>query len=317
MKKYILIRIVLAVLTLFLFFTFIYNILEFSHQVRWTRAFTKTELLHQTFDNYKLLVQSIIKDFNWGFTRDGEEAWTVVKEYIPLSIRINLIAFLLYLFLGVLLGITSAVYKGSLYDKFVTSFTMFLGSIPTLVWIMVLVIIFGYHYRNLPSAWNMTLPFKNGELLKYILPVTALSLEPIAKITRLVRAELIDTFQSEYILLCKAKGLKRRQIILRHNFKHILVILLPELSIIFLYALLNSFFIEDVYNIQGVARLFMDNIISYDDANGFSYVNVDVNLITVISMYVVTFTTVMVLITDILMGIIDPRIKINGKKYNK
>ena len=150
----------------------------------------------------------------------------------------------------------------------------------------------------------------------YIMPVTALSLEPISKITRLVRAELVDTFESEYILLCRAKGMKRRQIIIRHNFKHILVVLLPELSIIFMYALLNSFFIEDVYDIDGIARLFLDSIIDYDPVNEFQYVRVDVHLITVISMYVVSFTTIMILITDLLMGVIDPRIKIHGKKHN-
>jgi ABC-type dipeptide/oligopeptide/nickel transport system permease component len=158
--------------------------------------------------------------------------------------------------------------------------------------------------------------YEHGDTTRYILPIAALVMEPISKITRLVRAELVDQFQSEYILLCRAKGMKRNQIIWKHNLRQIFVVLLPEISIIFLYTLLNSFFIEDVYDIDGIARLFMSSIITGDSDVGIQYVMVDVNLITVISMYVFTFTTVMILITDLLMGVIDPRIKVYGKKYN-
>ena len=314
MKKYILIRIVLALLTIFLFYTAVFFILDFTRGVRWTTNVPYTEIFKIAVEHYKTHLYNVVHDFNWGVTMRGEDAWLMVKERIPVSIKINIIAFVIYISSGVTLGILSAVYKDSIFDKIVMSITMFLGSIPTIVWIMVLIIIFGYYYRNLPSAWNMTLAFENGELLKYVMPVFALSLEPISKVTRLVRAELIDTFESEYVLLCRAKGLKQRQIIMRHNFKHILVIIIPEMSILFMYVLLNSFFIEDIYSIDGVARMFLDGIIVTNSNVGIQYVNVDVNTVTVISVYIVTFTTFVILVSDLLMGVIDPRIRINGKK---
>ena len=314
MRKYIIIRILLAIVTIFVFYSAVYLILDFTRGVRWTRNVPYDEILKIAFSHYKTHLHNVWTDFDWGLTMRGDDAWELVKERIPISMKINLIALSIYLCLGLVLGVLSAVYKDSIFDKLVMMITMFLGSIPTLVWVMVLIIIFGYYYRSLPSAFNLTLAFKHGEILKYIIPVFALCLQPISKVVRLVRSELIDTFESEYILLCKAKGLKRRQIVLRHNFRHILIILIPEISMLFMYTLLNSFFIEDVYNIDGIARMFLDGIIVHNPGVGIRYVMVDVNAVTVISVYIVTFTTVVILISDILMGVIDPRVRIHGKK---
>lgn len=313
MKKYVFYRVLFAILTIIASYAFIFMIVRYSDLVRWTRYIEKKDLWMMAWEELKILTKGIIESNNWGYTLDGDDVWDLVNARIPVSIKINLIAFTFYLIMGMGLGILSAVKKDSWTDMIIQAITIFLGSIPSLVWVMLLLIFLAYKNRFLPGAFNMTYVGNYGMYTVFIIPVLALSFEPIAKITRLVRSELIEAAQSDYNLLCRAKGMKRRQILIRHNMRHILIILLPELGMVFLYALLNSFYIEDIYGVKGIAALFVNNVINLSE-DGFQYIQVDAYLLTVISMYVIIFSTTVMLISDLLMGVVDPRIKVHGKK---
>ena len=314
MIKYVVKRILLSILTVLVFYAFIYMIVRYSHLFKWTRGFTKLELIEITFNEMVVHFKNIVTRFDWGLNLRGESVWELIRNGIPISLRINLYGFAFYLLTGVSLGMICAIKKNTIFDSIISSFTLLIGSVPTFVWMLLLIIFLAFRLDLVPPEFTMVHRGYFGSVTAYLIPVLALSFEPISRITRLVRSELIDAEQSEHNLLCRAKGMTRRQILFRHNFKHILAVLLPQLGTIFLYALINSFFVEDMYNIDGIARLLLNHVVTYNSEDMIYYTTVDINLLMIISMYIIVFQTIVLLVSDLLMGFVDPRIRLTSKK---
>lgn len=149
-------------------------------------------------------------------------------------------------------------------------------------------------------------------ILGFVIPVFAFSAVLIASFTRLVKGELSETFGQDYLLLAKTKGLNRRQVIQRHALRNSAVAVMPELSTAFIAVLTSSFFIEIIYNVQGVANLFLESL--FRPFLDFNVVNIDTNTVVVIGFFYSAIALVISLMSDLLYALIDPRMKIGRKK---
>jgi oligopeptide transport system permease protein len=243
---------------------------------------------------------------DWGISRDGFPVWESVGERLPLSLSIYGIAFLIYVFGGIGLGLLCALYEGSIFDWIVTIFVSILTSIPIQVMTMFLIGIFAWVWR---IATVIYLPNNGMSFSNLFIPIVAISMIPLATIVRLFRSEMIEAKQHEYIQLARTKGMSTKRALLKHSFRSCILPVVNELPNLFIYSLSASFIVELIYHVPGVSVLMFQILISLSPV-GTWYVSINTESAMVVILYYVLLSFSFSLLVDILMPLIDPRIRI-------
>jgi oligopeptide transport system permease protein len=267
------------------------------------RVFEPVPISVQYFNWLSNLAQN-----NWGLStrlRPNVPVFDILFERIPVTLRLNLFALLLYIPLGFLLGIISALRKNSAADNIISVGVMIFISTPSFVLMLFLVLIFGYQLR----WFDFQFPASDVQGLRWwlgmVLPVLGLSFGSIAGLTRYTRAELSEVLTSEFVLLARTKGLTRQQAVIRHALRNSLVPLVPSIIGSFVGLLSGSVIIELIYGIPGTGRLYLDSL-----AIG----NYDYNLLLAIGAFYTLVGLIASLLIDLSYGLVDPRIRIGGRK---
>ena len=229
-------------------------------------------------------------DFGLSF-RFGEPALRVLISRFPASIQLGLVAFLMSVFIGLSVGIISAVKPDSIIDRFGRVFALGGMSVPNF-WVgIMLILLLGVKLRWLPIAGR-------GTLLHFIMPAFCLSLYPIALLTRLSRSAMLDALKSDYVVMARIKGVPEIRVILIHAFKNACISIVTVIFGIFGALILGSVVIESMFSWPGIGRLVIESFFARD----FPVVQVFVLF--------VTFMVVMLyLLLDIVYAYIDPRIR--------
>lgn len=255
-------------------------------------------------------LSNVITEWNWGTStrvRTNASAFSVIAEKMPLTLSLNVAVLLFYLPFGFLFGILAALKKNTIVDNIMQIVVMMFLSVPGLVFILVLIIVFSYQLNNLlPPQFPLLELETDAEIAKgYIIPMIAGGLPAIAGLTRLLRAELSEVLTSEYVLLAKTKGLSHRQAVLRHAIRNSLVPMVPVIIGSFAGLLGGSFILESVYAIPGVGRVTLQALAQ----NQYDY-----NVIMASSAFYGIIGLFTVLIVDLSYGLIDPQIRMGAKK---
>ncbi len=312
MVRYIITRLVWMVLVILLVITMLYMSLTYATTTQFFEGLPKLDLLKEIFETYKVYLMNIITNWDWGISEEGEDVWDLVVRKIPITLKINMIAFFVYVPLALILGLISSVKKNQFTDQTISIFTLVFSSIPPFVMGFALILIFGYQLGWLPPLYPVEPHSFTERILGFFIPVIALSAAPVANLTRLMRGELLETYSSDHLLLARIKGLNNRQVIFRHALRNSIVSVMPALSFTFIGVLTWSFLLEVIYNIQGLANLFMDAMFKpYMDIH---YVSIDIYTTILIAVFYTTLGLIMALIIDVLYAVVDPRIKMGHKK---
>lgn len=314
MFVYLLKRIAWLFVVLFVMVTFMYISTKFASTFQYARRLPFLDILKNATSSYKDYIVGILTEWDWGTNNKGNDVWELMVKKLPISLKINVIAFFVYVSMGVALGIISAVKKDSFIDHGIAIFTLVFSSVPSFILAFALILVFGYELGWLPPMYPVIAYTFKQRVLGFAIPVMALSIGPIANFTRLVRGELLETFGADYLLLARTKGLNKRQVIFRHALRNSAVAVMPALSSTFILVLSGSFLIEVIYNIQGVANLFMDSLLK--PFLDFNYVNIDTNTVVVVSTFYASIALMMSLIADMLYIVVDPRMQIGHKKVS-
>jgi oligopeptide transport system permease protein len=226
---------------------------------------------------------------------------------MPITFYLNLATLFFYLPFGFAFGIIAALKKDTIVDNIMQIVLMLFLSVPSLVFILLLIILFSYQLNGfLPSRFPLIALEGFWEIARgFVIPVIAGGLPAIAGLTRLLRAELSEVLTSEFVLLAKTKGLSHTQAVLRHAIRNSLVPMVPIIIGSFAALLGGSFIMERVYGIPGVGRVTLDAL-----ATG----NYDYNVIMASSAFYGIIGLTTVLIVDLTYGIIDPQIRMGAKK---
>ncbi len=264
--------------------------------------------------SYFKYISGIITKWDWGISTSKEPVWETFLLKIPYTLRINLLALVIYTTLGVLLGIIAAINKNKLIDNFISGIIMLFSSMHSLILIFLLMVVFGYSLGWLPTIYPADTAPINAIRLAYVIPIIALSLLPIAEITRMTRGELTEALDSQYMLLARIKGLKKRQLIVKHGLRNSMISIMPVIITTFVSVMMNSFFVERVYAIPGLANWFLKSlVVPHLD----TYVlKIDPFVVVMICAFYSALSLVFSLIIDILTCIIDPRIRVGSKRLN-
>ncbi len=228
------------------------------------------------------------------FLRKNRMVNTIIKEGLPYSASLGLRAIAVGFIVGISLGIVAALNHNKGWDRF-SIFVAILGvSIPGFVIAATLQWFLGVKLKILPVAqWK--------SFAHTIMPTFALSLTMIAQVARFMRSSMLDVIGQDYIKTAKAKGLSTMKIIWSHEIRNAILPVITILGPWIAFVLTGSFVIETIFAIPGIGKFYVQSINAQDYP-----------LITGITAFMGVLMVFMNLLVDILYGLIDPRIRLDG-----
>ncbi|EMC0284154.1 ABC transporter permease [Staphylococcus pseudintermedius] len=246
------------------------------------------------YGNY---MKNVVKgDFGNSFQYDNQPVWDLIKPRLVPSFQMGLFAMVIGVILGVILGVIAATRQNTWVDYLATFISVIAISVPSFVLAVLLQYVFAVRLQWFPVAgWE--------GLTTAILPSLALSAVVLATVARYIRAEMIEVLSSDYILLARAKGNSTARVLFGHALRNALIpvvtILVPMLASI----LTGTLTIENIFGVPGLGDQFVRSITT----NDFS-------VIMAITLLFSTLFIASIFIVDVLYGLIDPRIRLQGGK---
>ena len=303
MVKYILKRLGLLLLTLFLIVTLTFFMMQVMPGTPFSNPKLtpdQLEILKHAYGLDKPLWQQYFiyvghmftGNFGTSFIYTNQPVITMIAQRLPVSMQLGTQALILGTVLGALMGKASARRKNGILDG-VFGFLSVLGiSVPSFVIGTLILLYLGFNLNLFPiSGW--------GTFSQTIMPTIALSFAPMAVVTRFVRSEMIESLSSDYILLARAKGLSEKEVVNKHALRNSLIPMLTLIGPMAANLLTGSVLIEKIFSIPGIGSQFVDSI----PAKDFPVIMATTIVYAVILM-------VFILVTDILTAIVDPRVRL-------
>jgi len=203
---------------------------------------------------------------------DHRPVMTKIKERLPVTICINVLALFLIFILSIPIGIKSARRRGSLFDN-ITTVLVFLGFAAPSFWLALLLMsFFGVKLGVLPVSGIMSLDFENLNLFgksldilhHLILPVTIASVGGIAGVSRYMRQSMLNSLSQDYIRTARAKGLPEEKVIYKHALRNALLPIITIVGLSIPGLISGSVILETVFSIPGIGRLMVEAVFARD-----------------------------------------------------
>ena len=244
---------------------------------------------------YGVWLANILKG-NWQDSLlDRKDVLDKIMNRLPATLKIGLASYLFAGFIGIPLGVLSAVKRGSVWDYLARGFALFGQALPVFWLGIMLILIFSVWLRWLPTG---TLGEGVFSWKHYVMPTITLGWIASATYLRLVRSSMLEVLDSEYVKLARAKGVSNNAVIWKHAFRNALIAPLTFSSLLLTGFITGAVVTETIFSIPGLGRLAFESINNND--------------FPVMVGTVMVFTGMYVLfnfITDILYAYIDPRIR--------
>lgn len=245
----------------------------------------------QYIDYWKSLLRG---DLGVSYKKTDATVNGIIAEHFPVSARVGAVAVVVSLLIGLPLGILAAVYRGKLIDWTSMVFATIGISIPVFVISVLLMYLFSGVLQWLPSyglsSWK-----------HYILPVACLSFNPIAYIARQTRSSMLEALEQDYVRTARAKGVTEIMVIAKHALKNAVTPVVTYLGPLVAGLLTGGFVVERLFSVPGMGRYFVQSISDRD-----------YTMIMGIVIFYGLFVVICNLISDILLAIIDPRVKLSN-----
>lgn len=319
MTKYVIKRILLMFLTLFVIMTMCFVLIkllplpavrEMGRDINLIMA--KREQMGYNkpiMVQYFLFWKSIVTAWDWGVGEqmyEGLSVWSVLISKLPYTVLVNLYSILIAIPLGLMLGIYAALKKNRWQDHLISTLVVVFISVPSYVYAFLVQYLFcfrlGWFPLTLESLDNASL--FSARMFRSMFPaIMSLGFGVVAGLTRYTRAELSEVLTGDYMLLARTKGLTKAQAISRHALRNAMVVILPMIIGEFIGILGGSLIIENIFAIPGIGNLYISSI-NVRDYNFFMALTVFYTFIGLASGIII----------DISYGFIDPRIRMGSKK---
>ncbi len=224
----------------------------------------------------------------------------VVGAKIGTTIYLSVVAMLISVPIGILLGIVTSVKRGKWQDTVLTLIANLAQSVPSFVVSIVLLWIFAIKLRILPSG-GFVFPWDNFEEYSKvsIMPIACLSLGGIAGTCRQTRSAMLEAIRQDYVRTARSKGFKENKIIIKHVLRNGLIPVITMIGHRLANMIAGSVFVENVFAIPGMGTLMVDSVN-----------RLDIPVLQMCVMLSAGCVCIAYLITDILYAVVDPRIKI-------
>ena len=310
MKKYVCKRVLISAFTLFVIVLIMFLLMELMPGTPFNDEKLEPQQIEVLSRKYgldqpvltrfwKYLTNTLRGDFGVSYVLAKNMSITdLLANRFPVSIRIALLSMLIGTVVGIILGTLAAVFHDSILDPIVSVISMLGNSIPSYVFALGLMYFVAYKAGLLPILYNA-----KDSLRSIILPCLALSTTAMSNIARFTRTQMIEVLGSDYILLAESEGNKKVRVIMRHALRNSLIPLMTIIAPMLVSLMLGSTITESMFAIPGIGSLLIQAI----QVNDYNVV------ISLAFIYSALYIGAM-LFVDILYGIIDPRIRVAGKK---
>ena len=304
MLRYVLKRVVIALLTVFVLATvtfflskllpgdpFMNEKIPVSVQEK-QRAYYGLD--KPVFQQYFIYMGNLLRgDLGTSIKFVGRSVRDIIGEFFPVSARLGLIALTFAEIIGLLFGILCAQYRNRWPDYVLMVFAILGIALPSMVVGPLIRYLFGVQLRWLPvGGWGKTWQ-------QAVRPALVLGLGTIAGNTRSMRACMLAVITQDYVKTARAKGMSPIRVVLRHELKNSLVPMLANLGPMIAGVLMGSFVVEQIFVIPGLGKHFVNAVSA-----------LDYPLIMGLTIFYGAFLVVMNLLVDILYGWVDPRIRV-------
>ena len=307
MAKYLAKRIFYLILTLFIVITVTFFLMKLlpgtplTNQAKLSKS--QIALIYQQYgldkpvwQQYLLYIAGAVKgNFGNSFQFSDQPVSYLISSRIAPSLQIGLQAIILGVLVGVVIGAFGAMRQNSWVDTTSTIVSILGISIPSFVLAVLL-----QYYLGLKLGW---FPIAEWGGFSYtVLPTLALAATPLAESARFVRTEMVDVLSSDYIELAKAKGLSRTGVIYHHALRNSLIPLITIVGPLAVNIMTGSMVVENIFSIPGIGEQFVKSVLTNDYPTIMG--------LTIVYSFMLC---VVLLFTDILYGVVDPRIRLTGK----
>ena len=255
---------------------------------------------------YKDWVVAMLQgDFGHSFFKQ-QPVLAVIGDRMLNTVWLGLFSTVLIYLIGLPLGLISGRWNDSLLDSAITGYTYLGFATPTFIFGLVMLLVFGYTLGWLPTGGSVgvgvtpgTLEYVISKFQHLVLPSFSIALIGLVGTVQYLRSGIIETKQKDFVTLARAKGVSEGKVYTKHIFRNSILPIAAFFGYEITSLLGGSLFIETIYGYPGMGRLFLESISIRD----FSVANV---LILVFGM----LSILGALLSDIILSIVDPRIRI-------
>ncbi|MGY1845746.1 MULTISPECIES: ABC transporter permease [unclassified Blastococcus] len=229
-------------------------------------------------------------DFGTDFR--GREVLDTISQRMPVTVKLALVAIAFEIVIGIVAGVLAGIRKNGFFDNVVLVSTTLIVSIPILVLAFVAQFTFGLQLGLFPIAGI------NEGWYSYLLPGLVLAAGSLAYVARLTRTSIAENMRADYVRTARAKGLPRRDVIVRHTLRNSLIPVVTFIGADIGTLMGGAIVTETVFNLPGIGRAVFDAVRAQEGA-------VVVGIVTLLVFVFIFFN----LVVDVLYAVLDPRIR--------
>ena len=202
------------------------------------------------------------------------------------------------------LGIFSGRYSGTKFDKAVTFYNFVTYAIPGFIFYLIMILIFAYTFKIFPSSGSVDagvtgINYILNRIHHMLLPAICYSLIANVAVVQYLRNEIIDAKSADYVRTARSKGVPINKVYSKHIFRNSLLPIAAFFGFTLTNLISGSVFMETIFSYPGMGKLFVDSVLSRD-----------YSVLTALILIFGFMTLVGSLLSDIIMSIVDPRIRI-------
>lgn len=314
MAKYIIKRFARALITLFLILTIVFILLRQMPIEGYFKNYEKmsAEAIQNGLKQMGLDKPMPVQIFNFfknlvlhgdlgtsRVYRNNVPVTEILAPKIPISAALGCMAIVLSMLFGLPMGTLMARFKDKIPDYLGTAFIVFIQAVPAAVYYL-FIQLFGTTALGIPMLFDLNDP------RCWILPVFSMALGNTAYYAMWIRRYMVDESTKDYVQLAKIKGVKSGKIMFNHLFRNAFVPMVQYLPTSFLNTVIGSIYIESLYSIPGMGGLLVDVIKRQDNT-----------MVQAIVLLYATVGIIGLILGDVLMVILDPRISFGAKGGNR
>ena len=257
----------------------------------------KAEIAHELGYDLPFLVQYknwLVKAVHLDFgnsLRYKNPVWDMMAARIPYSLKLCGLSMILELLIALPIGLICAVKKDSFFDRFTVNFSLLLSSIPSF-WLGALaILLFAVKLDLVPISGYST--WQN-----YLMPVITMAIGGVGGTLRITKTEVLDVINEKYVTTAYAKGLPKRVVLVKHVLRNSLILVTTLVFMSIPWLISGAVITEKIFGFPGMGNLLLNSIVQQD-----------IPVVQAVRLIIAILTVVCNLISDLIMGLLDPRIR--------
>ena len=310
MAKYIIKKVAIAILTLFLVVLILFLLMELMPGSPFNDPKLSDEQKQIMMQAYGLdkpvlerffiyLKNIFVGDFGVSYSMAPDVPVSeLIKTRLPISMIIGFASMVLGSIIGLAFGFLAAFRKGKVWDVICRIISVICISVPAYIFAMLFSYFLGFKFKVLPLLYDFRSP-----VLSSLMTVMALSFFVAGIVMRYARDEAVTVLDSDYVLFARSQGVSKRTLLTKYVIRNSLMPIITVMAMLLVGLLTGSLVTESIFAVPGIGFLLSSAV----QAN-------DYNIVIALCFVFALIYVVARLVLDLLYGLIDPRVRVSGGK---